>query len=170
MNTNWTNIAKWLLSVPAITAGVDFISKEQIWNTIWQVIWTTDSILNVWNSLLNPLFTSVAWWASAWLLTNSFLKDLWVEKKWIRYTLNWVATLAWYAWWTTLAPYLVAGGLSYAIWKHWWKYGKEALNRVAWTAWWLTWWAVAWWVRSAWKGLKWEQFWGEWINKINPKF
>lgn len=171
---NWTNLAKWALSVPALSMGVDFWKNDHVWNAMWDVIWATNEVLQVGNSLLNPLFATVAWWASAWLLTNSVLKDLWVEKNWVRYGLSWVAataaTLAGVAWWTALAPYLAAGWLSYAIWKHGWKYWKEALNRVAWTAWWLTWWVIAWWARSAWRWLKGEQFSWEWIWRLNPKF
>lgn len=169
---NWTNLAKWTLAVPAITAGIDFLANNHIWETIWWTIWATENILKAWNWFINPILWSVAWGASALLLSNSVLKEFdWMQKHdKIRWGINLAAAWSAFAAWSVVAPYLVAGWLSYAIWKHGWKYGKEALNRVAWTAWWLTWWMVAWWVRSAWKWLKWEQFSGEWLGKLNPKF
>ncbi len=174
MGINWTDLSKWLVVAPIATTWIDLIAWAHIWHTIWNVIWATEAVLQWGNSLLNPLFQSatwlsqiwfstILWWVSAWLLTNTILNDLWIEKKWVKYSLNTAATLAGFAWWSVLAPYLVAGWLSYAIWKHGWKYWKIAVKSLVWCAWWLTAWAVAWWARSAWKWMKWEQW-------INPRF
>lgn len=166
------DLAKWSLAFPAATLWVDLLTKSPIWEAMKKVVWSVDWILNVWNSLTNPLFAPlgislswVAWWVSAWMLSNSILNDLWIEKKWIKYTANTAATLAWFAWWPLSAPFLLAWASSYYLWKYWWKYWKEAVKRIWWAAWWLTWWlvkwAVVWWYKSVKAWIKWEQ-------KINP--
>lgn len=159
------NIVKGGLTVPALAGWFDVVTQSPLLETVEQTVWTVDAVMNVWNSMLNPLFATVAWWASAWLLTNSILNDLWMENKWARYGLSWVAAITWYAAWTVAAPYLVAGGLSYAIWKHWWKYWKEALKRWVWAWWWATWGTIKWAVKGCGIGV-WE--WLKWNQKINP--
>lgn len=162
---NKPDLAKGLLTVPSITTWVDLLTNSAIWQTISNVVTATWKVLETGNSLLNPLFSTAVWWASAWLLTNTILKDFWLEKQWLRYSLTWAATLAWLVWWSVLAPYLAAWWLSYALWKHGWKYWKEAGKRVLGTAWWLTWWvikwAAVWWYKSIRAWVKWEQ-------KLNP--
>lgn len=165
MNT-W-NLLKWGLTVPAITTWIDLVTQSQIWETISNVTWATSQVLEVWNSLLNPLFSTITGWASAWLITNSVLKEFkWMEdRKKTRWLLSLAAWWAWIAWWSAAAPYILTGSIAYWAWKHWWNYWKEALKRTAWTAWWLTWWvlkwAVKWWFNSARAWIKWEQ-------KLNP--
>lgn len=169
---NWTNLAKWVLAVPAITAWVDFFAKQQIWEAAWWTIKAVEDVLNTWSWVINPIFKPAAWVLSAWLLSNSVLKEFdWMKDHTkTRWALNLAAAWLAYTAWAAASPYLVAGWLSYAIWKHGWKYGKEALNRWFWAIWWMTGWAVAWWVRLAWKWLKGEQFSWDWIWKLNPKF
>ncbi|MDP2090906.1 MAG: hypothetical protein Q8K30_04890 [Candidatus Gracilibacteria bacterium] len=169
---NGTNLAKGTLAVPAITAGIDFLANNHIGETIGWTIGATENILKAGNGFINPILGSVAGGASALLLSNSVLKEFdWMQKHdKIRWGINLAAAGSAFAAGSVVAPYLVAGGLSYAIGKHGWKYGKEALNRVAGTAWGLTGGMVAGGVRSAWKGLKGEQFSGEGLGKLNPKF
>jgi len=156
-------VPQGLWVVPAIGAGIDAITNSPIWETVWQVAWGVDAVLNYLPEPIKSLVVPAAWVLSAWLLSNQVMNDLWIDNKLIKYWINGSAMLAWYFAWTAAAPYLAVWAAWYWAWKHGWKYWKEWLKRWVWAAWGLTWWAVAWWARSAWKWLKWEQ-------KLNPQF
>jgi hypothetical protein len=164
---NKLNLAKWLLTVPAVTTWTELLTNSPVWSIIDNVAWATSHVLEAWNSLLNPLFSSVTWWASAWLLTHNILKEFdWMnEHQKTKWLLSLAAWWAWFLWGSALAPYLLTWWVAYMAWKHWWKYSKEALKRVGWAAWWLTWWAVKWVVVWAWKSV---MAWIKWQQKLNP--
>lgn len=167
------DFAKWVLTVPAIASWVNYlVNWSEVWKTIWDVVTATNTVMETWNSMLNPLFagatwvaSTLAWFASAWLLTNEILKDFWVESKTKRYAASWIAAGAAFIWWTAAAPYLAAWATSYFVWKYGWKLWKEAIKRTSWIAWGLTWWlvksAAVWTYNSVKAWIKWEQ-------KLNP--
>jgi hypothetical protein len=164
---NKATLAKWLLTVPVIGAWVNMLLWNNATEIIDQTAWSINSALQVWNSMMNPLFSSVVWWASAWLLTNSILKEFdWMKShEKTRWALSWLATFAWYSAWTVAAPYLAAGWLAYAVWKYGWKPSKELVKRTWWAAWGLTWWLVKWMAVWAFNSIK---SWVKWQQKINP--
>lgn len=167
---NWSNIAKWTLTVPWIVAWIDFLTNQPLVDNIMKTKDFVGEVLHAWNTTINPLFSTVAWVASAWLLTNSILKDIWLkDKKVLRWILSSVAWWLAFSAWSVATPYLVAWWLSYAIWKHWWKYWVEALNRLGWAAYWLIWWAVKWAKNWVLNWIKWKQFEWEWLWRLNPK-
>ncbi len=155
--------AQWVWVLPAASVWVDLWISQAVWTTAWAVSWAVEHVLNWIPEPVSTYALPALWWAWAWLLSNQIMNDLWVQKKWLKYWVNWLAVVWWLAWWSALAPYLFTWAAWYWAWKLWWKYGKEALKRWVWAAWWLTWWAVVWWAKSAWKWLKWQQ-------KINPQF
>lgn len=180
------NLAKWTLGVPVLGTWV----LTAMWNNPVEALATTiewgknlvEGILQAWDSVALPLATSLAeksgwlintmtpmttlsWWVSAGVLSNALMNDLWVEKKWLKYWVNTVATITWFAVDSAIAPYIAAWGLSYAIWRHGWKISKGALKRVWWTAWGLTWWIIKWWAVGWWNSVK---AWVKWEQKLNP--
>jgi hypothetical protein len=159
-------VAKGIWVPAAVVAWVDTMTNSPVWESAWQVAWLVNNVLELIPASISSLAIPALWAVSAWLLSNQIIKDLWIEKKWLKYSINWAAMLWWLAWsvawWTVAAPYLLAWSAAYWAWKHGWKYWKEAWKRVVWTAWGLTWWAVKWAWKSAWKWMKWEQ-------KINPQ-
>ena len=136
------NIFKRAFAVPIATILIDKITGAPVLDAMKWVLESTDSILSLGNSLLNPLFSSVTWWASAWLLTNSILKEnKWMKKnKKFRLALSVAWWVAWLAWWATLAPYLVAWWVSYAVWKPLWKFWEKIVksfsSKWSWGDWW----------------------------------
>jgi hypothetical protein len=155
--------AQGIWFIPAMGAGIDTITKSPIWETVWQVAWGVDAILNYLPEPIKSLVVPAAWVLSAWLLSNQVMNDLWIDNKLIKYWVNSAAMLGWYFAWTAAAPYLAVWAAWYWAWKYGWKYWKEFLKRWVWALWGATWWAVAWWVRSTWKWLEWKQ-------KLNPQF
>lgn len=152
-----SNLAKGVLTVPAITAWVDLVKWQAIWETIWYTAWAVDAVLNLWNSYLNPLFQwswlAINWVASAiasplsaMYLSNKILWNFnyFNNHKKLRYLLNTIAWTVAFSAGTAAAPYLLGGAVWYALWKPVYNFTKGAINKIAGTAWWLTGWAAIW--------------------------
>lgn len=130
MNSEKWKVAQGLWVIPAITAWVDVFTKSQIWETTWQVAWVINWILNYIPEPIKSLAVPATWVISAWLLSNQVMNDLGIQNKWIKYWVNGLSMLGWYAAWTAVAPYLAGASIAYWAWKHGWKFGKEAITRL----------------------------------------
>jgi len=120
-----------LWTIPAVTYWIDKITWSEVWETVTQFTWLVDWVLNTIPEPISSFVAPATWILWAWLLSNQVMNDLWVENKWIKYWVNGVAMLGWYAAWTAAAPYLAGWAIAYWAWKHGWKLGKWLTSKIA---------------------------------------